>query len=541
MPPNRPPLVALLAVIALAACRGERLPELETVEPPSALGSMTRPVQRQFEAAFAEVAPLRDDPQAPRAELAEAYGRLGMLFHAYGELAPARAAYRNAIRLDADQFRWHYLLAVGERLGGDWAVSERALGRALALRPTDAAARALRAELLLDRGRLEEAEAALRDLLDEADGEAEAAVGLAKIALARRSPAEALTLLRRALARQPESTEVQYLLGQAHAALGERELAARYLDSLPPVNLLRQRVGVGDPLLREVQALAVGSRAHSRAGALAAARENYRLALVEFDQALAADPDLLPPRFGKALAYVQLGERETAIAELRALLARQPDHADSLELLGSVLAASGETAEAESTLRRALELDPLAERGRVELAQLQRSTGRLEEALDHYRRALETAPAMGEAHFGQVVTLLALGRYDQARAALARARRALPGDRTLAVLAARWQAAAPLPETRDAAEALKAARALAAHGLELPLAETFAMAHAAAGDFALAARWQEAALATATESETAPWLAARLALYRDRRPCPAPWRPDEVWLRSAAVAPEAPI
>jgi tetratricopeptide (TPR) repeat protein len=417
----------------------------------------------------------------------------------------------------------------------------RSRAGALALRPGDSPARALRAELLLDRGQLEEAEAALRDLLDEADGEAEAAVGLAKIALARRSPREALALLRQALTRRPESTEIQYLLGQAHAALGERDLAARYLEALPAANLLRQPVGVEDPWLREVQALAVGSRAHSRGAALAAARENYRLALVEFDQALAADPDLLPPRFGKAIVYVQLGEREAAIAELRGLLARQPDHADGLELLGAVLASSGEAAEAESTLRRALVLDPLAERALVDLAQLERATGRLEEALDDYRRALETAPAMGEAHFGQVITLLALGRHDEARAELERARRALPGDRTLAILAARWQAAAPRPAERDAAQALAAARELAAHGLELPLAETFAMAHAAAGDFARAARWQEAALAARAGPETASWLAERLALYRKGRPCLTPWRSDEVWLRSAVVAPEAPI
>jgi tetratricopeptide (TPR) repeat protein len=532
----------LLLLVAGASCTAPRQAELEEVQPTGALESMNPPVRRQFEEALARLDRVRADREASVGALAEAYGRLGMLLHAYADRPPAAAAYRNAWRLAPGDFRWPYFLALLSRLQADWTQADRALTAALDLEPDYLPALVVRAEFELDRGRLEAADAAFADLLERDRTLSAAWLGRAKVALARGEPQEALPLLREALARRPEATEVLYLLGQAHAALGEREPAARYLDQIPPANFLREPVGIEDPVFHEVVSLAAGARRHTRSGARAAARENYELALVEFEQALSANPELATARYGRALILVQLGRVEEAVAELQWVLGRAPDRADAWELLGTVLAGAGDPSTAEAALRRALELDPLAERGRSALGDLLRRSGRLEEALAAYERALDTAPALVEAHAGRTATLADLGRVAEADEALAGARRALPEARLLALLAARWQAASPRATDRDAAAALAAARELAAAELDVPAAETVAMALAEAGDFAGARRWQEAAAAAAAGApRPTPWIERRLALYRARQPCRVSWDPWERVVSLAVSAPAAGI
>ena len=51
-------------------------------------------------------------------ELANAYGTLGELYHAYSLLAPAQDCYLNASRLAPKDFRWVYLLAKLDHLQG---------------------------------------------------------------------------------------------------------------------------------------------------------------------------------------------------------------------------------------------------------------------------------------------------------------------------------------------------------------------------------------------------------------------------------------
>lgn len=531
---------AACALSTALAC-GAPPAQLEPVAPPADLEQMNAPVRLQYRAAFERLEEVRESGEPAGRALGEAYGRIGMLFHAYQDWDQALPAYRNAEALDPGELRWPYYRGLVEQKRGDLDAAEGAIARALEIDPGYFAARVVAAEIRLARGALPEADAAFVEILERDPTLVSAWVGRAKIALARRAPDEALGYLREALAREPDDSEILYLVGQAYAARGDRETARRYLAAVPRRNIMRESLEVGDTLRAEVAALVTGSRSHTREGVLAAVGENYRLALVEFEQALAAAPGLTTARFGKALVHYQLKDFERARAQLEELLATHPDHVNAVELLGSLELAEGNLAAAEELLRRALELDPLAERSHQELGELLRRTGRAAEALEHYELALQTAPAMAEAHFGRCVALLALGRTQEAGAALARARAALPGSRALALLAARWLASAPDAGERDAAAALRAVRELAATGLELSLAESVAMAHAAAGDFAAARRWQRAVL-VAVDGSTgeAPWVAARLRLYESGRPAPSPWLADERLL-PRQIEPPGPI
>jgi tetratricopeptide (TPR) repeat protein len=525
--------------LTLAAACAPPSPVLEPVSLPANLEAMDAPVARQYRTAFERLERARATATLQPRSLGEAYGRIGMLFHAYQEWDRAVPAYRNAEALDPAAFRWPYYRALVEQKRGDLGAAASAVARAQEIDPGYFAARLVAAEIELERGAIDVAEGAFVELLEGDPGLVAAWVGRAKIALARRSPDLALGYLREALAREPERTEILYLIGQAYAARGDRETAKRYLAAVPRRNIMREPLQAGDTLRAELSGLAIGSRSHTREGVLAAVRESYELALVEFEQALRVAPGLTTALFGKALVFYQQKDHARARRQLEALLAEHPDHVNGLELLGSLELAEGNLEAAERLLRRALELDPLAERSHYELGELLRRTHRPADALDHYERALQTAPAMAEAHFGRCVSLLALGREEEAGAALARSRRALPASRALALLEARWLAASPLARERDSAAALGALRQLATAGVELSLAESVAMAHAAAGDFAAAGRWQRAVLdALASSAVGAPWVAERLHRYRSGRAAPTPWLGEERILPQSMEPPE---
>ncbi|MEZ5330545.1 MAG: tetratricopeptide repeat protein [Thermoanaerobaculia bacterium] len=517
---------AVFCITLFAACGGEA-PGLEVVARPSDLEEMNAPVRRQYQEAFDHLDRLRESG-ASNARLAPAYGRIGMLFHAYQEWERAAPAYHDAEVLDPQAFRWPYYLGLVEQHRGRLREAAEAIARALAIDPDYFAARVTAAEIRLQRGEVDAADDAFAQLLKLDPALVTAWIGRAKIALGRGAPEEALAYLREALSREPDDSEVLYLVGQAYAAQGRVESARRYLAAVPRRNVMRETLRVRDPLRAEVAGLVSGSRSHSRDGVMAAVGENYRLALVEFEQALAAAPELSTARFGKALVHFQLKEYRECREELDTLLAADPDDVSALELLGNLELAEGHLQEAEHRLRRALELDPLAERSHEQLGEILRRTGRPVEALEHYEAALRTAPAMAEAHFGLCVSLLALDRSAAATRALERSLRALPGSRALQLLEARWLIAPPDSAEGDPEAALASLRRLADSGVEMALAEGVAMARSVFGDFSAAVRWQRAVVAALGDARSeAPWALERLRLYERGVAASSPWAPGE--------------
>lgn len=87
-------------------------------------------------------------------------------------------------------------------------------------------------------------------------------------------------------------------------------------------------------------------------------QRRHALALVAFTKALAADPDHIEARNGRAAALAQLGDLQAASAELEAAIQRAPGSAHLHGNLGYVRMLAGEHVAAAEALRRAFELDP---------------------------------------------------------------------------------------------------------------------------------------------------------------------------------------
>jgi Flp pilus assembly protein TadD len=154
-----------------------------------------------------------------------------------------------------------------------------------------------------------------------------------------------------------------------------------------------------------------------------------------FQDLLAADPAQVAARGRLAQLLDHLGEHDTALAELTACLAREPDDVSLLLGRAAVRAALSRLGEAEEDVRHALRTEPASPDAHVGLGVLLARKGLWRDAIPALRRAVELDPGrapawdqLGEAlnHVDDLVgALQAFHRSAELRPTGARALRGL--------------------------------------------------------------------------------------------------------------------
>ncbi len=216
------------------------------------------------------------------------------------------------------------------------------------------------AYLYLHTGRLEEAEALLRGVLDGEPELVEAHLALARVLGEDERDEEVAALLERALRLAPHQQEV-------------RLLEARHVMS----------------------------------------RVDPEEALALYAAILADDPNAVPALVGKADARLRLGREEEARSLLERALALDSLHAPAHRLLADVhRRALDENARARS-LHRALALDSLAVETQRAMATMLRQDGEVEAAYERFLAVLEFNPSHEGVHrdLGNGGSLLSWGQY----------------------------------------------------------------------------------------------------------------------------------
>jgi predicted O-linked N-acetylglucosamine transferase (SPINDLY family) len=116
----------------------------------------------------------------------------------------------------------------------------------------------------------------------------------------------------------------------------------------------------------------------------------------------------------EALQLYEAGRLGEAQALYRGILAQDPNHADSLHLLGLITAEQGNPAEGAALIQRAMALAPGRAPYHNNLAFSYRLLGRREEAVREYRTAVTLRPHSAEIHNNLATTLRDLGRDEEA-------------------------------------------------------------------------------------------------------------------------------
>jgi tetratricopeptide (TPR) repeat protein len=381
-------LLGLLAVVGLASAglgvyawrqRGPDAPPIPAVD---------------LDRADPEVAEVISNARAavvskPRS--AQAWGELGMALHANSHYPEAGRAYEVASWLAPGDATWVYLHGVTLHLGE--ADTEKALPylRRAAELSDRYPARDRLGELLLELGRLDEAEAAFRQALATDASEARARFGLAQVALAR--------------------GELREALGHLHA--------------------------VGDSPYARKRACALRAGIYGKLGDQQAVRvEQRRLDGLETDEtwpdeALERAFTLqagLDARLQKATNLEKQGQLREAVTLLEATTERYAGSDAAWSKLGLVRLKARDFDGADKAVRKSLELAPRKAENWLMMASLEVNRRRYKDAEQAFRKAIELTPDNVIAHVGLAASLSGQGDRKGAAAAYREALKLRPND-----------------------------------------------------------------------------------------------------------------
>lgn len=159
------------------------------------------------------------------------------------------------------------------------------------------------------------------------------------------------------------------------------------------------------PQSTSIQEILRAALVHHQAGQLAEAGKLYR-------QALTLDPNHADSLHLLGMVAFQSGRNDLAVELIRKAIANHKTGASYYSNLGNVLQAQDQLHEAAESYRQALALRPDLAEVHVNLGNVLRAQGQVEQSLSCYRKALALKPDLAEAAAGESMALLLKGDYE---------------------------------------------------------------------------------------------------------------------------------
>ena len=500
--------------------------DLQEVPQPD-LAGVDPAVQGQIHAAQAALAAALAQAEASRARRSEAFGKLGLIYQAYGFDSAALGCYANASRLDPQSFRWSYYAGYLDQESGDAERAERNYRHALTLRPNSSPALLRLGNLELTLDHPDAAKQYFTKAAAQPIPSAAALAGLGKVALVERQYSLALKYFAQALAREPQASSIHYQLAMAYRGLGDSAHMQEQLQARGNVE-----PAIKDPLLDEIDVLKQGKFGLLGRGNTAMSESRFADAIDTFRQMVRLDPsDPIAYKYlGVALA--RSGQPDAALKEYAHALQLDPANATVHYNIGILLIEAKKEEQAIAHFQQALQLDPGLVAAHFQLANLFMRTREDASAEREYGIVVSLEPQNAFARLMQAMAAVHAGSYAQARTLLEEAYVAFPGDADIANALARLLAAAPDPAVRDQGRGLRIVETLVSNqqGDPLEVGISFAMALASVGRFKEAAGYQEAIirqLEASQQYDLARPLRQDLVRYQQGKPCRVPWESDD--------------
>ncbi len=421
-------------------------PDLKELEPE------VREQILSFQALLAETAKL-----APlnAKNLSGSYGTMGQIYHAYSFLESAEECYQNAAKLDPKDFRWVYFLG---KVAADRDKFNDAIyhfNKAKVLRPDY-----LPIEINLGNAYLEinlpfAAKENFENALKISPDNPAALYGLGQIAYTEGKFQAAVTLFEKVLSLLPEANRVEYSLALAYRGLKNVELAKLHFEKQGTVG-----VRVADPLFDGLDELKKGVRLRLLRGKVALEAGRLAEAEIEFQKALAAEPENVTALLNYGVTLVQMKKFPEAAANFVKAVRLSPDNINARYNLAILLAAQGKHFETIPQLKAILQINPKDAETRFFLAKELRDANLLQESLSEFIVVYNSNSDNEDVLLELVKLLLKRGEHKQAKELLEKSFAKFPDrGRTVAALVYIY-AASPELDLRDGTKALELSKRL---------------------------------------------------------------------------------
>jgi predicted O-linked N-acetylglucosamine transferase (SPINDLY family) len=292
-------------------------------------------------------------------------------------------------------------------------------------------------------GRLLEAEALYRQILEVQPGHPDALNNLGNVLQEQGKFEEALAQYRQAVALRPDSAETHNNMAGALYAQGKLEEAATcyqqalairadYVAACLWLGKVRQEQGRHAEATGCYQrALALGAAnadVFNHLGVVLEAQGRREEAFAAYQQALTLKPDFAEVYNNLGNVLRAEGRLEEAGQCYRQALTLKPDFAVAYYNIGQVLGAQGRNGEAAQCYQQAISLKPDFAEAHNNLGNALREQGKLEEAVAHYRQAIEHNPSLAQAYRNLGALFRDQGRVEEAAVEFQHALRLKPDD-----------------------------------------------------------------------------------------------------------------
>ncbi|MCB9550434.1 MAG: tetratricopeptide repeat protein [Myxococcales bacterium] len=225
-------------------------------------------------------------------------------------------------------------------------------------------------------------------------------------------PGDAIPLLEAGLARNAESDDIRFWLGQHLLRQPRRDAAAeaRAIEMLEGVAARTDR-------FPEVH-LVLANHAYDRA--------DFSRAAEQYTRYLQSRPDAVAARARLGNAYIKQDRFADALAAFQQVRTAEPDNVAVLVNIGTAHLRLKQYPEAIEALTAALRRDPDRQSARFGLAHSYFELARYDEAIPHYQQFATKAPQSFNGQYFGGSALMAAGRDDEALPRLARAHQLRP-------------------------------------------------------------------------------------------------------------------
>jgi len=368
-------------------------------------------IQTQITSSRGVLDRLIEDLESEPVELSEAFGSVGQLYLLYDFPDLAEACFTNASRLQPDDYRWHYYLAVVFQFDGRFEEAGESLERSLALSPNDVPALIRLGNSRFSLGAIDEAGELYDQALDLDPSSAAAYDGLGRVAAKQGDQALAIEYFEAALQLQASADSVHHRLGMAYRAQRDLDQARHHL-ALSKGSQVRFK----DPLVDGLSSLVRSTQMHFNAGVDAMRAGNFEEAVRQFELAYEEKPDDYLVPYNLASALMSLGDYEGGKKWLRKSIEIDPDFRNGHFNLATVLAGEGDVEAATQHFQRAHEIDPEDQVAHLEWATALSMIGQPARAADELERLLDLNPNNSQALLNLGIIRGSLGQSEQAKA-----------------------------------------------------------------------------------------------------------------------------